>query len=359
MRVLVTGCCGFVGSSLLESLARLSAGGGSRVELYGVDNLSRPGSEQNRRKVGRIARFCHADMRCASDVDSLPEVDFVIDAAANPSVIAGVQGSASSRQTVEHNLASAINILEFCRRSKAGFWLLSTSRVYSIKALCSLPLTPLQNGFRLDTDAPLPSYVSPEGVTESFPTQSPISLCGSTKLAAELLALEYAAAFDFPICINRCGVLAGPGQFGRPEQGIVAFWINSWLRRRPLTYIGFNGSGHQVRDCLHIRDLGALIWRQFERPPSAEAPIVNVGRGSGSWFSLAQLSAWCAERFGEQAVVKSLIERQFDVPWLIMDSRLAKQQWNWQPEVNLQQIWTEVAIHADENPNWLELSGGA
>ncbi len=77
-----------------------------------------------------------------------------------------------------------------------------------------------------------------------------MSLYGSTKMASEQLALEYSHAFGFPVWINRCGVMAGAGQFGKPDMG-SSLLIHSWSLHRPLTYIGFGGTGHQVRDCLH------------------------------------------------------------------------------------------------------------
>ena len=57
------------------------------------------------------------------------------------------------------------------------------------------------------------------------------------------MALEYAAAFGFPLWIDRCGVIAGPGQFGRIDQGIFSYWIYQWQRGKPLSYIGFGGKG--------------------------------------------------------------------------------------------------------------------
>src|SRR6185295_14923599 len=138
MRILVTGACGFVGSRVLRRFREsLEA-----AELIGMDNLCRAGSETNRSLLKELdVEFVHGDMRSASDFEILPAVDWVIDAAANPSVLAGVvTGRSSSRQVVEHNLGGTVNMLEFCKRRGAGFILLSTSRVYSIPALCSLPL---------------------------------------------------------------------------------------------------------------------------------------------------------------------------------------------------------------------------
>ncbi len=205
------------------------------LRSLGIDNLIRPGSELNRRSLSKSGcKIIYGDVRSRSDLDQLPPVDWVIDAAANPSVSAGVDGSASSRQVVEHNLLGTINVLEYCRRSSAGFILLSTSRVYSIPILGSLPLSSIGNRFEPDATGILPIGISAEGISENFPTAAPISLYGATKLSSEVLALEYGRTFQFPVWINRCGVLAGAGQFGRAEQGIFSFWIHAW-RARPQT----------------------------------------------------------------------------------------------------------------------------
>ena len=143
---------------------------------------------------------------------------------------------------------------------------------------------------------------------------------------------EYGEAFGLPIWINRCGVLAGAGQFGRPDQGIFAFWLNSYLRRRPLKYIGFDVQGHQVRDCLHPRDVAALVWKQMQSPDRQVERVQNVGGGVASAMSLAQLSSWCAARFGKRAVGRDSTSRPYDVPWMVLDSASAKRQWDWQPK---------------------------
>ena len=134
MKLLVTGAAGFVGSTLINSLLESEPG----IEIVGLDNLVRPGSELNRKALQtRGVTFVHGDVRVASDFENLPPVDWVIDAAANPSVLAGIDGKTSSRQVIEHNLGGTVNMLEYCRRRGSGFILLSTSRVYSIKPLAA------------------------------------------------------------------------------------------------------------------------------------------------------------------------------------------------------------------------------
>ncbi|MGH7992360.1 MAG: NAD-dependent epimerase/dehydratase family protein [Limisphaerales bacterium] len=356
MKLLITGICGFAGSTIAGALQDQHRAG-EPLTIFGVDNLSRAGSEINRHRLKhRGIKLVHGDLRLASDLDALPAFDWVIDAAANPSVLAGVDGKTSSRQILDHNLASTINLLEFCKRHKAGFILLSTSRVYSIPALAGLPMREKDGAFVLDSSQSLPQGVSAQGVTEEFSTAPPLSLYGAGKLASEMIALEYGEAFGFPVWINRCGLLAGAGQFGRADQGIVSFWVNACLRRHPLKYIGFGSHGHQTRDVLHPRDLVPLLLKQFDYRGRPESRLFNVGGGPANSFSLQQLSRWCAERFGTHEIEADPAPRPFDIPWLIMDSNRAGAIWRWSPQTKLAEIFDEVARHAEEHEDWLELS---
>ncbi len=354
MKLLITGICGFVGSSLAVSLLEAMPG----LELSGIDNFMRPGSEENRRRLTKMGvKLIHADIRCASDFESLAAVDWVIDAAANPSVLAGVDGQTSSRQLIEHNFFGTINILEYCKRHGTGLILISTSRVYSIAELAKIKVAVCGDAFCLRQEQCLTTGLSAAGVNEAFSTDPPISLYGCSKLASEMMALEYGETFGFPVWINRCGLLSGAGQFGRADQGIVAFWINSYLHRLSLRYIGFGGKGYQVRDCLHPRDLARFLEIQLTTQPQTGVRVFNIGGGCSNMFSLAELSNWCADRFGYHQILENPQERHFDLPWLVMDSSTAQNCLGWQPVISLSEIWDEVASHAEQNLNWLEISG--
>jgi CDP-paratose 2-epimerase len=353
MRVLITGICGFVGSTLARELRKHRDG----VEIIGIDNLSRRGSEENftsLRMEGVDVR--KGDVRIASDLKQFSNVDWLIDAAANPSVLAGVDGNTGPAELLDHNLVGTIPMLEACREWRIPFTLLSTSRVYSIRALREVSLDTRENAFVLNPGQHIPG-ITKGGVTESFSTEPPVSLYGASKRCSELLALEYGSTFDFPVWINRCGVLAGAGQFGKPDQGIFSFWIHSWLRGEPLKYLGFGGHGHQVRDCLHPRDLPPLLWKQFDAGSSPGKPgIINVSGGIDSAMSLAQLSAWCGVCIGDHEVLPDGGDRAFDLPWVVLDSALAEQYWDWKPQTSREVILQEILGHAHKRPDWLALS---
>jgi CDP-paratose 2-epimerase len=295
-----------------------------------------------------------ADIRLPSDLEALPRCDWILDAAAEPSVLAGVAGQTSSRQLIEHNLLGTVNLLELAKSWRSGLIMLSTSRVYALRELASLPVEAKGGRFVPRPAGTAMTGWSEHGVAEGFSTEPPLSLYGSSKRASEILACEYAEAFQLPVFINRCGVLAGAGQFGKIDQGIFSYWIHAYACKRPLKYIGFDGLGHQVRDCLHARDLLSLVAAQMKSPPAGSAQTLNVSGGLDHSASLRELSAWCAARFGARTIASEPAGRRFDVPWLVLDSSRAARVWNWKPQTSLEAIWSEIAEHAGQHPNWLE-----
>lgn len=353
MRILVTGGCGFVGSCLIRGIVDASPS----VGIVAIDNFLREGSRGNVEPLRRLGvRVVEGDIRNASDLEATGPVDWVLDCAAEPSVLAGVGLDGGSFAVMDHNLVGTLRLLEHCKRHGAGIVLISTSRVYSIDRLSGLSMEIVDGAFRPTAEAfdGVPG-LSERGIAEHFPTTPPLSLYGVSKRCSELVALEYAGAFGIPVWINRCGVLAGAGQFGKPDQGIFSYWIRAWRDRRPLAYIGFGGSGAQVRDCLHPRDLVTVILRQFDTRspvpaaeriggPRGDPRICNFGGGVRQSCSLAQLSAWCTDRFGPHVVATTAATRPYDLPWVALDTSQASVTWKWSAETPLHEIFEEIAI---------------
>jgi CDP-paratose 2-epimerase len=86
---------------------------------------------------------------------------------------------------------------------------------------------------------------------------------------------------------------------------------------------------------------------------------MNFGGGTTHAMSLAELSGWCRDRFGAHVVGAQPKMRRFDIPWLVMDASLARDAWGWQPQTSLYSILDEIALHAEQHPRWLGLSGVA
>jgi CDP-paratose 2-epimerase len=269
-----------------------------------------------------------------------------------------VDGRSTSRQLIEHNLQGTLNLLEHAKKHGAGFVLLSSSRVYSIPALAEVPLKVVGRAFQVDSSGILPPGLSPEGIAESFSVAPPVSLYGSAKLASEIVALEYGLTFQFPVWVNRCGVLAGAGQFGTAEQGIFSYWMQAHAARQPLRYIGFGGLGHQVRDAFYPDDLARLLWKQMHDSQPGGGRQFNAGGGAANAMSLAELTALCDEYFGPHTPEADGGERPFDLPWIVMDSRKAFERFQWKPERSLVSILEEIAGHVRRHPEWLDVSQG-
>jgi CDP-paratose 2-epimerase len=363
MRVLITGGAGFVGSSL----ARLFKEADPRTEVVCFDNLKRRGSELNVAEFGRLGiKFVHGDIRNKSDfegLESTPRFDLFVEASAEPSVHAGTGGS-SPNYLLETNLVGTLNCLEYGRAHTAGMIFLSTSRVYPIPALQRLKLVlndskgDGKGAKRMDLDArqDVPG-VSEHGINEDFPVVGHgfRSLYGSTKLASELFVEEYSANFGYPALVNRCGVLAGPGQFGKTDQGVYTLWVARHLFGGPLSYTGFGGHGHQVRDLLHPRDLFALMQKQLDVLGSTPTSCYTVGGGIEGSVSLAEYTAICEAVTGNKLAIGSKTETAaVDIPYFVADASRAKRDFKWEPQVRPKDLALEIKTWLDGNRATLE-----
>jgi len=352
IKVLITGIAGFVGSSMARYLKEHFTGS----EVIGIDNLSRRGSEGNLAALKDIGcKVIHGDIRCKEDIDDLPKVDWILDCAAIPTVTAGVDSGTLS--LINNNLTGTIFLLEKCRKDNSGFIILSTSRVYSINELVSLPLVEKENAITIKKDVQYPTGFSEYGVAENFSTAAPVSLYGATKLASETLALEYHYTFGFPVWIDRCGVIAGPGQFGKIDQGIFSFWIYQYLLNKPLSFIGFGGTGKQVRDMIHPYDVFKIVEKQIGGKEKKAPKTLNIGGGVENAISLAQLDQFCKEHIDANRQIRRVSKnRNFDIPLYVSDCRLAKQYWDWEPTITANRLLEQILVYGNDNIEYLKKS---
>jgi CDP-paratose 2-epimerase len=343
-RVLITGGSGFVGANLGVGLAERHPD----WQITAFDNLKRRGAELNipRLRASGI-RFVHGDVRSQADLLALEPVDAVVECSAEPSALAGVTGSPD--YVVQSNLVGAYNCLELARRDGAQFVFMSTSRVYPYGALDALEHRETETRFELAPQDGIPG-ASERGIAEDFPLEGARTLYGATKLAAELLVTEYAAVADLPTAINRCGVIAGPWQMGKVDQGVFTYWLLAHLTGRPLSYIGYGGTGKQVRDLLHVDDLVELIELQLSAPDEWNGRTLNVGGGREVSLSLAETTELCRELIGEEVPVGSAGEdRPGDVRIYLTDSSRLFELTEWRPRRSAADTLSDIASWLREN----------
>ena len=337
MRLLITGGAGFVGANIACGLAARHPD----WELVAFDNLHRRGSELNLPRLRESGvRFVHGDVREREDVFGVGEIDAVLECSAEPSALAGREDGPD--YAVASNLIGAYHCLELARRDRAQFVFLSTSRVYPFAALSGLAVTEDETRLRLDDEQALPG-ASAAGIAETFTLTGARTLYGATKLGAELLATEYRDAYGLRTIVDRCGVLAGPWQMGKVDQGVFSHWMLAHQFQRPLSYIGFGGSGKQVRDLLHIDDLLELLDEQLTAPDHWDGHTVNVGGGTTCSLSLLETTALCAEITGHQLEVGAIAPtRPGDVPVYVSDCRALAALSDWRPRRTARDVLTDL-----------------
>jgi CDP-paratose 2-epimerase len=335
--ILVTGGAGFVGSSVALALKKARPD----AQVTAFDNLHRRGSELN---LGRLREagiaFAHGDIRSLSDLMSLPEPELIVECSAEPSAQAGYGGSPA--YLIDTNLTGCYHCLELARRAKADFVFISTSRVYPYRRLNELAFEEEPSRFRLAASQTVPG-ASALGVSEDFPLDGPRSLYGMTKLAGELMVAEYADAYGIRFLIDRCGLLTGPWQMAKSDQGVLALWMAAHYFRRKLSYIGFDGSGRQVRDFLHIDDFCALLLQQIENLETYHGRLFNVGGGVDYSLSLAEATRLCEEITGNRLDIARVAQtRPADVRIYLTDHRRLSAVHGWHPQRDARTTLTDI-----------------
>jgi CDP-paratose 2-epimerase len=337
MRVLITGGAGFVGANLGTSLAARHP----EWELVAYDNLHRRGSELNPPRLEEAGiEFVNGDVRDADGLMRIKPVDALIECSAEPSALAGADGETA--YTVHTNLTGAYNCLELARRDDAQLVFLSTSRVYPVKAQSELSYHEGTTRFEL-SDRQEIAGASAAGISEDFPLDGARTLYGATKLAAELLIEEYASGFGLRTVVDRCGVIAGPWQMGKVDQGVFAFWLFHHHFGLPLSYIGFGGTGKQVRDLLHVDDLAELVDEQLSDPEGWAGFVGNVGGGRDHSLSLLETTEFCRELTGNEVRIESVPEtRPGDVPIFLADCARLFGRTSWRPSRDPRQTLADI-----------------
>jgi CDP-paratose 2-epimerase len=337
MRILITGGAGFVGSTLAISLRENHP----QWTITAFDNLKRRGSELNLREFTRLGiGFIHGDIRNTEDLASLPPFDVLVEASAEPSVLAGLDSDPS--YVISNNLFGSVNCFNACLRNKAQLIFLSTSRVYPIAHIENAQWTEEDTRFSFATHQTV-SGISEKGISEQLNLSGARSFYGTTKLASEQLIAEYEAFYGLRAAVTRFGVIAGPRQMGKTDQGVVTLWMAKHFWKQQLKYIGYGGTGKQVRDILHIKDLVSLVELQIEKPALFAGRVYNAGGGSSCSASLREMTAVCEEITGNRITIGSEKEnRPADLRIYITDNSAIEAATGWKPAHDVRGIFTDI-----------------
>ena len=327
MKILITGGCGFVGSNIAIYLKKNL----KKIQVYSLDNLARKGSSLNKDRLKKynIKNF-NVNIENFKKINFLPKFNLIIDCCAEPAIEASKY---DTDRVFNTNLLGTFNILKKCLKDKTNIIFLSSSRVYSIQKLRDIVrktkiTKPLKIKYKID---------------ENFKTFSASSLYGFTKLASKKLIKEMFFKTNLKFIINRFGVIAGPWQFGKQDQGFVPLWVAKHLFKKKLSYIGFGGKGHQVRDILHINDVSEIILIQIKKIKKIHNKIFNIGGGINNSISLKDLTMKCEKLTGNKIKLKSVSKTSiFDIPYYVSDNSKVKKSYNWKPSRNIDKILGDI-----------------
>ena len=336
MKILITGGCGFVGSNIAISIKTKL----KKANIYSLDNLFRKGSKinLNRLKSHKIKNY-KIDITDYKKIIKLQKFDLIIDCCAEPAIEASKN---DPNRVFNTNLVGTFNILKKCKKDKAKIIFLSSSRVYSIFDLRKL----IKN---LNLLKPIKLK---KKINESFNTSSASSLYGFTKLSSEKLIQEFSLMNNLKYIINRFGVIAGPWQFGKQDQGFVSLWVAKHVLRKKLAYIGFGGHGNQIRDVIHIDDVCKIIYLQIKNFHKKFNNTFNIGGGVKNSVSLKQLTIKCQKLTGNKINIgKNRSTSIFDIPYFITDNTKVKKFYSWRPSKNIDQITNDVYKWLIQNKN--------
>jgi CDP-paratose 2-epimerase len=347
--ILITGGCGFIGSNLAISLKMKY----NNYQIICIDNLKRRGSELNipRLKEHEI-EFIHGDIRNKEDLQFNKPIDLIIDAAAEPSIMAGLD--ATFNYVINTNLIGTINTLELAEKHKAKFIFLSTSRVYPISFIEQIKIDELETRFSIANQQIL-NGITTKGINEDFPLHKARSVYGTTKLASELIIEEFREFFGVDYVINRCGVVAGPYQMGKIDQGVMALWAAKHYWKKEVSYFGYGGFGKQVRDVLHIQDLFDLVDLQIHHFEKVSGEVFNAGGGNFSSVSLKELTNICKQITGNSVNENFVdVHRKGDIPIYITDNTKITNFTGWQPKRNVEVVMQDIISWISKNEKQLE-----
>lgn len=335
--ILVVGGAGFVGANLSFHLSK-------KHKVTVMDNLVRRGSEFNIHKFKDYGiKFIHGDIRNKEDLNHLPQhYHFIMHCAAQPAACTGYD---NPEFDIRNNYIGLVNVLEYARHHQSALIFWSTNKVYDGDFINKNSLIEKETRWIEETEG--------DGISEAYQIDGGNhSIYGLSKVCADLTCQEWAKAFNMPIVINRFSCLAGPGQFGKSEQGWVSWFVIAALFELPVILYGFKGK--QVRDVLFMPDICSLIDRQMSMIDDIEGQVFNIGGGKFCNTSLLECIS-LIEELTEKKIQWTYCkdQRNADQCWYVTNTHKSEYLLKWKPTIGLREGLIEIIDWVQKNESEL------
>ncbi|HEY8903379.1 MAG TPA: GDP-mannose 4,6-dehydratase [Chthoniobacterales bacterium] len=333
MKVLITGGCGFLGSNLAAYYLERGE------EVVVADALFRKGSTANLAWLEEKAgpgqfHFVQLDLADAEGVMALfrrhGPFDFICHVGGQ---VAMTTSLAEPRRDLLTNVVGTFNVLEATRAlsPEALIAYSSTNKVYGDLEWLRYE--------ELPTRYNLPDY--PRGLDEALPLDFSTPY-GCSKGAADQYTRDWARVYGLKTVVFRHSSIYGGRQFASFDQGWVGWFCQKAVEQRAAVDAGkeppvftIAGTGKQVRDVLHARDLIALYDAAYVHREAAAGQIFNIGGGMDSSLSLLELLSLLAELVGLDALkFEQLPRRQSDQDFFVADISKAERLLGWKPALS-------------------------
>lgn len=349
MKILVTGGCGFLGSTLASSCLD------KKWDVAVVDNLSRFGSKSNLEwlRSRGLNSFYQQDV---SDANGIAEIVKTV----KPEAVFHLAGQVAMTTSIEDprkdfstNTIGTFNVLEALRlhSPSASFIYSSTNKVYG----------DLEDMTYRETPTRYECEQAPRGFNESLRLQF-ASPYGCSKGAADQYVLDYARIYGLNTVVFRHSSIFGTRQFSTFDQGWVGWFVGEFLKRKASINalkeeITIAGNGKQVRDVLFAGDLVTCYHSALANISKVRGEAFNIGGGIENSISILELFQWLGQYLEVRVNVKHLAPRSSDQKFFVADIAKAEKKFGWKPTINREQGLSKMVAWVRETQKQTKTQG--